>query len=73
MSGALTERAFVDNLERAGFGGIRIDDLGSYGLDELAGEPLFTPELIGLMRELLPEPVQQRIGRLITVHARKPA
>lgn len=72
MSGALTERAFVHHLERAGFHDVQVLRREPYGVDELEGEPPITPDLIDLMRRLLPVEVQREIGRLIVVTARRP-
>lgn len=72
MSGALTERAFVDNLTRAGFTDVAVVSRRTYGLSELEHEPLFTPDLIAVMRRCLDPEIQDRIGRVIVVTARKP-
>lgn len=73
MAGALTERAFVETLERSGFRDVDVVERTPYGVDDLAHEPLFGPDLIALMRRLLPPAVQQRVGVRIVVVATTPA
>lgn len=72
MAGALTERDFVAKLEKAGFGAVRVLERAPLGLDDLARYPLFTPELLALMRDLIPADAQRRIGVAIVVRARHP-
>lgn len=72
MAGALTERAFVETLERSGFRDIAVVERTPYGVDELADEPLFGPDLIALMRRLLPAAVQKRVGVRLVVVATSP-
>ncbi len=73
MSGALTERAFVESLDRAGFGRTVVHERVPYGLDDLAREPTFTPGLVALMRRLLPPRAQDRIGVRLVISAESPA
>lgn len=70
MSGALTERAFVENLTRAGFTDVRVLERLPYGLDDLAAEPTFPEELVTLMRRLLAPRLQARVGVRIVLSAR---
>lgn len=44
-SGALTERAFVENLTRIGFADARVRERVPCGPDDLAGEPTVPGEL----------------------------
>ncbi|MBW3657694.1 MAG: hypothetical protein KY457_03585 [Actinobacteria bacterium] len=73
MAGALTERAFVDDLHRAGFVDVAVVRRRTYGLRELESEPLFTPDLLAVMRRTIPADVQARIGNVIVVTARRPS
>ena len=73
MSGALTERAFVENLTRAGFTDVRVHERVPYGLDDLAAEPTFPADLVALMRRLLPPRLQARVGVRIVLEARPAA
>lgn len=44
-----------------------------FRLDDAATYPLFTPELIEMMRDLLSSSHQEEVATSITVRARKPA
>lgn len=70
MAGALTERDFVTKLERAGFTKIEILDRAPMGIDDCTLYPLFTSEVLDLMRTLIPPQRQQTIGTAIVVRAR---
>lgn len=70
MSGALAERDFVHKLNKAGFQDIEIVHRAPWGIDDCALIPLFTEELIALMRRLIPIEQQDRIGDSIVVKAR---
>ncbi len=70
MAGALTERDFVTKLERAGFTKIEIPERSPMGVDDCALYPLFTNEVLDLMRTLIPPQRQQTIGTAIVVRAR---
>ena len=69
MAGALTERDFVTKLERAGFTGIEIVERTPLGVDDCALYPLFTPDVLDLMRTLIPPQRQHTIGTAIVVRA----
>ncbi len=43
-----------------------------FGVDECEQYPLFTPELIALMRRLIPPQRQPAVARSVVFHARKP-
>jgi hypothetical protein len=70
VAGALTERDFVTKLQRAGFTNIEILERTSMGVDDCALYPLFTPEVLNLMRTLIPPQRQHTIGTAIVVRAR---
>lgn len=71
MSGALAERVFVDKLHAVGLDDVEIVDRRPFGLQEAAQYPLFTAELIGVMRKLLPRRQQGRVAIAMTVTAHK--
>lgn len=71
MAGALTERAFVERLAKTGFADITVVERQTYGVSELATDPLFPPDLIAAMRRLIRPEVQEQIGVRIVVTARK--
>jgi len=69
VAGALTERDFVTKLERAGFTKIEILERSPMGIDDCALYPLFTTDVLDLMRTLIPRQRQRRIGTAIVVRA----
>lgn len=72
MSGALAERVFANKLEKVGFADLEILERQPFGLEDAARFPLFTPDLIELMRELIPESRQDEVAVSVTLTARKP-
>ena len=59
MSGALAERVFAEKLERAGF-------------EDAARYPLFTPELIEVMKRTISPERQEHVAAGVIVKARRP-
>ena len=70
MAGALTERAFVENLTRAGFQDVRVRERVPYGLSDLEAEPAFPEDLVALMRRVLSPRLQARVGVRVVLEAR---
>jgi arsenite methyltransferase len=68
----MAERVFVDKMTKVGFGEVEVLDRRPFSLDEAALYPLFTPELIDLMRELIPAERHAEVAVSVTVAARKP-
>lgn len=56
-----------------GFADFEFTERMSVGIDELALFPLFTPELIELMRRLIPEERCGRVATSVIVRARRPS
>ncbi|MEX0658132.1 MAG: hypothetical protein WD080_03270 [Egibacteraceae bacterium] len=73
MAGALTERVFVEKMDRIGFTGIVVLGRAPFSLDDAGLYPLFTPDLIDLMRTRLPAARHDEVARALTVVAHKPA
>jgi len=71
VAGALTERDFVDKLEKAGFADVEIHQREPVSVDDLALYPLFTSELIELMRRLVPADRQGAVATSVVVTARR--
>jgi arsenite methyltransferase len=69
VAGALTERDFVTKLQRAGFSKIEILERAPMGVDDCALYPLFTTDVLDLMRALISPQRQQTIGTAIVVCA----
>ena len=72
MAGALTERDFVAKLETAGFRNVDVLDHSPMGVEDLAAYPLFTPDLLDLMRQLIPPDRQAAVGIAVVVRAQLP-
>lgn len=72
VSGAMAERVFVTKLGRAGFQDISIGERAPFGIDQAALYPLFTSEIISLMRELIPPDRQEQVATCVIAKAHKP-
>ena len=72
MSGALAERVFAEKLERAGFVDVWVGGHRPYGIDDAAKYPLFTPELIEIMRRTIWADHQDHVATGVIVKARRP-
>lgn len=72
MAGALAERVFVEKVASVGFVDVDVRERRPFGLQDAADYPLFTPDLIDLMRRLIPPERQAQVATAITVTARKP-
>lgn len=70
MAGALTERDFVQKLERTGFVEIEVLERTPMGIDDCALYPLFTEELLAIMRDVIPPERLDRIGVCAIIRAR---
>jgi arsenite methyltransferase len=71
VSGALAERVFAAKLRRVGFADVWIGEKVSYGIDQAALYPLFSTELVQLMRRLISRERQDRVAISVIVKARK--
>lgn len=72
MAGALTERDFVAKLEKAGFERIEVVSREPRSVDDSAMYPLFTVEVIDLMRRLLTPEHQERVTTAVVLKAWRP-
>lgn len=70
MAGALAERDFVAKMERVGFVDIDIVSREDRSIDDFALYPLFTEELIALMRALIPAEQQHAVATAVVIKAR---
>ncbi len=62
----------MNKLQKIGFTEIQRGEEFLFGVDEAAQYPLFTPELIALMRRLIPPERQATVARSVIYTARKP-
>lgn len=72
MAGALAERDFVLKMEKAGFGTVEVLHREPMGVEDCALYPLFTDELLQLMRELIPAEAQDAVAVAIVIAAVRP-
>lgn len=72
VAGALKEEDFVRKLEKAGFADVEILDREALSVDDCALYPLFTDEVIRLMRELVPAERQAEVAISVVVRASLP-
>jgi arsenite methyltransferase len=71
VSGALAERVFVKKLGNVGFTDIEVVERHPFRLADAARYPLFTPDLIELMHELLPQERHDEVATGVTIRARR--
>ena len=72
ISGALSERVFTKMLDSAGLVDVEMSDRVPFGIDDVALYPLFTPELLELMRRLIPDDRRDKVAVGLVVRAAKP-
>lgn len=72
MSGALAERVFAEKLERAGFEDVWVGGHRPFGIEDAALLPLFTHEVIEVMRRTIPADHQDRVATAVIIKASKP-
>lgn len=58
-------------MENVGFAGVEVFGRTPWSVDDLVQVPLFTPDLIKLMRDLVPPEQQAEVAMTITVTAHK--
>jgi hypothetical protein len=68
----MAERVFARKMEKVGFREVWIGERIPFGIEGAALYPLFTPEIIDLMRRLLPPERQDRVAISVIARARKP-
>lgn len=73
VSGAMTERVFLAGLARVGLEGAVVRARHDFGIDGLARYPLFTPELLDVMRRTIPAEQHGRVAVCVTITAAKRA
>jgi SAM-dependent methyltransferase len=72
VAGALKEEDFVRQLEKAGFVAVEVVDRAALSVDDCALYPLFTDEVIGLMRKLIPAAKQAEVAISVVIRASYP-
>lgn len=71
IAGAVSERVLTGKLERAGLIDVDIAHPTDFSVDDVADYPLFTSELVALMRRVLAPDEQARIAEGVVVRAAK--
>jgi hypothetical protein len=73
ISGALSERVLAKMLDNAGLVEVEMSNRAPFGIDDVALYPLFTPEVLALMRRLIPDDRRDRVAVGLIVCATKPS
>lgn len=68
----MAERVFARKLEKTGFTDVEFIDRRPFGIDDVALFPLFTPELVELMRRVIPPERQPAVATSVVIRARRP-
>jgi hypothetical protein len=72
VSGALAERVFAEKLERAGFANVWVGGHRPFGIEDAALMPLFSPEVIEVMRRTISGDQQDGVATAVIIKASKP-
>jgi hypothetical protein len=68
----MAERVFAGKLQRAGFADVWVGGHQPFGIDQASLYPLFTPEVIQVMRETIPADHQDHVATGVIVKAANP-
>lgn len=69
IAGAVSEQLLRRKLERRGFADVTIEHGTPFSVDDVAAYPLFPPDVIELMRRLLPPDEQGEVARAVVIRA----
>jgi hypothetical protein len=72
VSGALAERVFAEKLQRAGFADVWVGGHRPFGIADATLFPLFTPDVIEVMRRTIPAEHHDHVATAVIVKASKP-
>ncbi|MFW5934117.1 MAG: methyltransferase domain-containing protein [Actinomycetota bacterium] len=73
IAGALSPRVLRRKLERAGFVDVELTSQGGFTVADAAAYPLFTDELLAVMRDRLPDGEDHQLAQRVLITARLPA
>lgn len=73
MAGALAERVFADKLGRVGFVDVWLGAHRPVSIDEASQYPLFSDDVIQVMRATIPQDRHDRVATSVIVKARRPS
>jgi hypothetical protein len=68
----MAERVFARKMEKVGFTDVWIGEKQPFGVEQAAIFPLFTEEVIELMRKLIPAERRDSVAISVIAKARKP-
>ena len=68
----MAERVFARKMEKVGFTDVWIGEKQPFGIDQAAIFPLFTDEVIDLMRKLIPAERRDSVAISVIAKARRP-
>lgn len=68
----MAEHVFARKLQKVGFADIWIGEKQRFGIDDAAIFPLFTDEVVRLMRELIPPERRDAVAFRVIAKAAKP-
>jgi hypothetical protein len=68
----MAESLFAAKLERVGFTDVWMGGHRPFGIEEASLYPLFTPEVIAVMRRTIPPDRQEHVATGVIVKARRP-
>lgn len=68
----MAERVFARKLEKVGFTDVWIGEKRPFGIEQAALFPLFTDEVVQLMRKLIPAERRDSVAISVIAKARKP-
>lgn len=68
----MAERVFAHKIGNVGFVDLTVHGRRRFSIDDASRYPLFTDELIDLMRELIPPEQHGEVATAVTLTARKP-
>lgn len=71
-AGAMAERALLRALGRVGLVDVEVRERHPFGVEDCARFPLFTPDLLEVMRTAIPPERRPAIATVVTVTARQP-
>lgn len=72
IAGAVSERVLRRKLARVGFTDIDVTGHTRFTLDDVALYPLFTAEVMALLRQLLPREAQRQVALSVIARCRRP-
>jgi quercetin dioxygenase-like cupin family protein len=72
IAGALSERVLLRKLDQAGLVDIELAEPADLSLEDVSCYPLFTADVLSLMRRLVPDDTKQHIATSVIATARKP-